>query len=157
MDDAYGPGSYLDLAGLQVDAVPMARASYLAAGSWDPIATPSFRMLDREAYVSATYAKTALALRTIGGLLGGQERVVAALGDYARRHRFGHPSERDFRAAFSTATGARSTACWRRCCTTPTRSTTPWRASTCGRCRISSGRRPRRRRRRRRRASAARW
>ena len=105
MDDAYGPGSYVDLGGLRVDAVPMARASYLAAGSWDPIATPSFRMLDRDAYVSATYAKTALALRTLGGLLGGQERVVAALGDYARRHRFGHPRERDFRAAFSAATG----------------------------------------------------
>ncbi|MFN8643313.1 MAG: M1 family metallopeptidase [Candidatus Binatia bacterium] len=105
MDDAYGPGSYVDLAGLRVDAVPVARAGYLAAGSWDPIATPSFRMLDRDAYVGATYAKTALALRTLGGLLGGQEHVVAALGDYARRHRFGHPGERDFRAAFRSATG----------------------------------------------------
>lgn len=105
MDDAYGPGSYVDLAGLRVGAVPVARASYLAAGSWDPIATPSFRMLDRDAYVSATYAKTSLALRTLGGLLGGQERVVAALGEYARRYRFGHPDERDFRAAFSAATG----------------------------------------------------
>lgn len=105
MDQAFGPGSYVDLAGLQVGAVPVARASYLADGSWDPIATPSFRMLDRDAYVSTTYAKTALALRTLGGLLGGQEPVVAALGDYARRYRFRHPSERDFRAAFSAATG----------------------------------------------------
>ncbi|HSP97844.1 MAG TPA: M1 family metallopeptidase [Candidatus Dormibacteraeota bacterium] len=105
MDEAYGPGSYLDLLGLQVDAVPLARASYLASGSWDPIATPSYRMLDREAYVGATYAKTNLALRTLGGLLGGQDRVIAALGAYARRYRFGHPTERDFRAAFSAATG----------------------------------------------------
>jgi hypothetical protein len=104
MDETYGPGSYVDLLGLQIDAVPMARASYLAGGSWDPIATPSFRMLDREAYVAATYAKTALALRTLGGLLGGQDKVIAALGDYARRYRFAHPSERDFRTAFS-ATG----------------------------------------------------
>ncbi len=105
MDEAYGPGSYVDLAGLQIDAVPMARASYLAGGSWDPIATPSFRMLDREAYVSVTYAKTALALRTLGGLLGGQDRVIGALGDYARRSRFTHPTERDFRNIFSAATG----------------------------------------------------
>lgn len=105
MDQAYGPGSYVDLLGLQVDAVPAARASYLAAGSWDPIATPSYRMLDRAAYVGATYAKTALALRTLGGLLGGQERVLAALGAYATAQRFTHPSERDFRAAFSAATG----------------------------------------------------
>jgi hypothetical protein len=104
MDQAYGPGSYVDLLDLQVDAVPLARASYLAAGSWDPIATPSYRMLDREAYAGATYAKTNLALRTLGGLLGSQEQVVAALGAYARRHRFGHPTERDFRADFSAAT-----------------------------------------------------
>jgi hypothetical protein len=107
MDETYGPGSYVDLLGLQIDAVPMARASYLAGGSWDPIATPSFRMLDREAYVAATYAKTALALRTLGGLLGGQGKVIAALGDYARRYRFAHPSERDFRTAFSAATGGK--------------------------------------------------
>ena len=105
MDEAYGPGSYIELAGLQVDAVPMQRASYLGGGSWDPIATPSFRMLDREAYVGTTYAKTALALRSLGGLLGGQEKVVAALGEYARRHRFTQPTGRDFRAAFSAATG----------------------------------------------------
>lgn len=105
MDEAYGPGSYLDLAGLRVGAVPVQRASYLASGRWDPIATPSFRMLDRDAYVATTYAKTALALRSLGGLLGGQERILAALGAYAERHRFGHPTERDFRAAFSAATG----------------------------------------------------
>lgn len=105
MDDAYGPGSYVDLGDLQVGAVPLARARYLAAGSWDPIATPSYRMLDRDAYVGATYDKTALALRTLGGLLGGQDKVLAALGTYARRSRFTHPGERDFRAAFSAATG----------------------------------------------------
>jgi hypothetical protein len=107
MDQAYGPGSYLDFAGLQIDAVPVARASYLAGGSWDAIATPSFRMLDREAYVATTYAKTALALRSLGGLLGGQPHVVAALGEYARRYRFAHPTETEFRAAFSAATGGR--------------------------------------------------
>lgn len=105
MDDAYAPGSYVDLGDLQFDAVPVARAGYLAGGSWDPIATPSFRMLDRDAYVGATYAKTNLALRTLGGLLGGQEKVVAALGAYTRQYRFAHPTERDFRAAFSAATG----------------------------------------------------
>ncbi|MBX3027281.1 M1 family metallopeptidase [bacterium] len=105
MDETYGPGSYVDIGDLRVDAVPLARASYLAAGSWDPIATPSYRMLDRQAYAGVTYAKTNLVLRTLGGLLGGQDRVLAALGAYARQYRFAHPGERDFRAAFSAATG----------------------------------------------------
>lgn len=101
LDEAYGRGSYLDLFGLQVDAVTAQRWAYLADGAWDPVTTPSFRMLDRESYASTAYAKTALALRTLGGLVGGQDRVLDALGEFARRWRFAHPRGEDLRATLA--------------------------------------------------------
>ena len=104
MDAAYGPASYVDWLGLQVDALATQRWSYLENGQWDPIATPSFRMLDRASYHATAYAKTALALGTIGGQIGA-ERLLAGLGDYARAWRFRHPSERDFRASLTASSG----------------------------------------------------
>ena len=60
-------------------------------------------MLDRDSYVDAVYAKTALALRTLDGVARrtGQGDATRC-GDYcAPLWRFAHPSERDFRTAFS--------------------------------------------------------
>ena len=107
MDEAYGPGSYLDLFGLRVGAVALQRAQYLAGGGWDAIATPSFRMLDEASYASTTYAQTALALRSAAALSGGQDAMLAALGAYFRAWRFGHPREADLRASLSAALGPR--------------------------------------------------
>lgn len=104
MDAAYGPGSYVDWLGLQVDSVAAQRWSYLQGGQWDAIATPSFRMLDRQSYASTAYAKTALALGTVAGQIGA-ERLLAGLGDYARTWRFRHPIERDFRTSLVESTG----------------------------------------------------
>lgn len=104
MDDAYGPGSYLDLFGLRVDATPVQRFGYLAGGHLDPISRPAHRTLDRQSYRSTAYAKTALMLATLDGLLGG-DRIRRALGDYFRRWRFEHPTGRDWREAIEAATG----------------------------------------------------
>ncbi|MEO8605281.1 MAG: M1 family metallopeptidase, partial [bacterium] len=104
MDAAYGPGSYLDWLGLQVDAVASQRWSYLDNGQWDPVAMPSFRMLDRASYHATAYAKTALVLATVAGEIGA-DRLLQGLGDYARSWRFRHPSERDFRASLSASSG----------------------------------------------------
>ncbi len=110
LDAAYGPGAYADLFGLQVDAVTAHRWRYLAGGSWDPVTTPSFRMLDPDSYAGTAYAKTALALRTLGGLLGGQEPVLAALGALAREWRFAHPTGADVRAALAARDRGRASA-----------------------------------------------
>jgi hypothetical protein len=104
MDDVYGPGSYLDQLGLQVGAVAMERARYLAAGQWDSINRPSFKMLDRESYASTAYAKTALALRTLDRRLGG-DRLRQALREYFLAWRFRHPRGADFRTSLSVSTG----------------------------------------------------
>jgi hypothetical protein len=97
MDDTYGAGhSYIDLFGVGVGAVPLERFRYLAAGDWDPIDKPSFKMLDRDSYRSTVYAKAALVLRTLDHLLGG-ERLREALRTYVDTWRFRHPTSHDWR------------------------------------------------------------
>jgi len=108
MDDAYGPGSYVDWLGLEVDAVAAQRWGYLAAGHWDPITTASFRMLDLDSYHATAYAKTALALGTVAGLFGADE-LRAALGAYTRDWRFRHPTGSDLRASLGERLGAAAT------------------------------------------------
>jgi hypothetical protein len=105
MDDVYGPGgSYLDFLGLRADATAEARFRYLAAPSLDPITTAAHEMLDPRSYVSTTYAKTALVLRTLARSLGG-DRLREALRDYFQTWRFRHPSGKDFRASIEASTG----------------------------------------------------
>ena len=97
MDDTYGAEhSYVDLFGFGVGALALERFRYLAAGEWDPIDTPSFKMLDRDSYQSTVYAKAALVLRTIDRTLGG-DRLRDALHAYFAAWRFRHPSSRDWR------------------------------------------------------------
>jgi len=97
MDDTYGAGhSYVDLFGIGVGWVPIERFRYLAAGEWDPIDKPSFKMLDSESYQSVVYAKAALALRTVDRLLG-DDRLRDALREYFLAWRFRHPTSRDWR------------------------------------------------------------
>jgi hypothetical protein len=160
MDDTYGAEhSYVDLFGFGVGALALERFRYLAAGEWDPIDTPSFKMLDRDSYASTVYAKAALVLRTIDRALG-DDRLRDALRAYFDTWRFRHPSSHDWR----TLVDERAERTWRRSSrsssTAPACSTTPWRASTCARCRRCA-RRPRTtpaaHPRPSRRATAARW
>jgi hypothetical protein len=64
----------------------------------DPIAQPSHHFVDPDSYFSATYGKTAAALRTLEHAVG-SDRFRAALRAYARRWAFKHPTGADF---FST-------------------------------------------------------
>jgi len=60
---------------------------------------PSFRTLG-----ALVYSRTATILETLSRVYG-RERFEAALGAYASRFRFGHPSPADFTAAMGTALG----------------------------------------------------
>lgn len=104
MDATYGPGSYCDWLGFEVDAAAVDRWSYLEHGRWDPITTTSFRMLDRDSYIATAYAKTALALATVAGLFGA-DPLLDALGEYARQWRFRQPTGADFRASLAASLG----------------------------------------------------
>jgi hypothetical protein len=69
-----------------------------AARPWgrhpDPIATRSHAFADSRSYGAVTYSKTAAALETLEGVVG-TERLISALGAYAREMAFGHPTEAD--------------------------------------------------------------
>ena len=58
----------------------------------------------RWTYYLASYAKTAVVLRTAEGLIG-PEAMARGLRSYFDRHAFGHPSGRDLVAALSDAAG----------------------------------------------------
>jgi hypothetical protein len=58
----------------------------------------------RHEYYTASYAKTALALRTLEGLIGERD-FARAMRAYFERFRFRHPTGDDFFATFSEVTG----------------------------------------------------
>jgi len=69
-----------------------------------PIRTKSYEFPDNGAYGGQTYARTALALRTLENAVG-PDRFAAALKRYAQRYAFKHPTGDDFFAALSHALG----------------------------------------------------
>ena len=60
----------------------------------NPIATAAWAFADFDAYASATYGKTMLALRTLENVVG-RERFQAAMQAYAHRWAFAHPTGDD--------------------------------------------------------------
>src|SRR5262249_57390475 len=70
MDDAYGAASYVDLFGLRFSSRTLQRLRYLANAQHDPLTRPAWQFLDRASYSAVTYAKTALVLDTLEGLVG---------------------------------------------------------------------------------------
>jgi hypothetical protein len=68
-----------------------------------PVATPSY-LIPREEYGELTYSKTSMILKTLEGMAG-RDKVVAALGLYARRNAFKHPTRADLFAALRDGLG----------------------------------------------------
>ena len=104
MDATYGLGSYLDCGRFTVDSVAAHRLEYLLGAGHDPITRPAWLFLDGESYRANTYAKTALALETLGRLHG-VERLDGALAAYFREWEFRHPRGKDFRDAIRAGLG----------------------------------------------------
>jgi len=104
MDMAYGPASYVDLFGLQVDSVASARAEYLRSSAKDPMVRAAWQFLDRRSYVAVSYAKTALVLNTLARRFG-EEKLATALKQYFEAWRFRHPRASDFIKILSRTLG----------------------------------------------------
>jgi hypothetical protein len=75
---------------------------YAHRPDYDPLETFAWRFAPQ--VYGESYHKTASALRTLEGYLG-HDRMLAALGEYARKWRFRHPHAQDFFAAIQEATG----------------------------------------------------
>jgi hypothetical protein len=84
----------LDLPGLGEGGFVGAKRAYAADGRNDPLATPSWGF-HPGSYSATVYDKTHVALETVARLLG-HDTLDRALGEYARRFRFAHPTARDF-------------------------------------------------------------
>jgi len=105
MTALYGEADLIDWAGWKMTTF---EAHELTAGKVsrmpDPIATPSYAFSSNAAYGAASYAKTALALRTLEHVVG-SKRFMRGLKRYAKSHAFGHPTGRDFFAALEAEAG----------------------------------------------------
>lgn len=70
-------------------------------------------------YGALVYSRTGTALRTLGNVYG-EDRVRRAIGTYARRHRFGHPSPDDLFAVIKEMVGEEAEVALRAALTRPT-------------------------------------
>jgi hypothetical protein len=104
LDDWFGADrSLVDLPFARVGYYEYHRIRVDADALGATIATPSYRFPPGE-YAETTYGKTAVVLKTLEQMVG-RDRFLAALGGYARRFRFRHPSGADFIAALDDGLG----------------------------------------------------
>jgi hypothetical protein len=104
MDAVYGPASYANFLGLELDSVTLQRLRYLWAAQQDPMTRYAWEFLNRSSYSAVSYAKTALVLTTLDRYLGG-DRLRQALAAYFERWRFRHPRGNDFVASVEESVG----------------------------------------------------
>lgn len=77
---------------------------YLANAKNDPMTRRGWEYVDHASYRSMSYAKTAVALKTLEGYLGWDtlQKILAA---FQQRWRFRHPTGEDFRAVLNEMSG----------------------------------------------------
>jgi hypothetical protein len=80
------------------------RVSYLGDPDTDPIETPGWLYADRKSYGVNSYRRTAVALRTLQGLIG-DEPFFRGMRHYARTWRYEHPYPADFYRSFQEGSG----------------------------------------------------
>ncbi len=105
LDAMFGPDASL------IDT-PFLRAGYDAEEQFEgdaehyvtPIATPSYRFSSFHEYAGVTYTKTTQVMKTLE-VIAGRDQVLAAVGAYARKLRFQHPTRADLFAAFKANLG----------------------------------------------------
>lgn len=75
------------------------RAGYLRDPDRDRIDTPGWLYADRQGYSTNSYRRTAVALRTLEGVVG-RERFLRGMRHYSETWRYRHPVPDDFFATF---------------------------------------------------------
>jgi len=90
--------------GARIDEVTSWRRRYLRAPLADDLARRSWEYVDTESYGLNSYARTALMLSTLEGILG-EDQMLRTMRAYFQRYRFRHPAMRDFIATVRETTG----------------------------------------------------
>lgn len=80
------------------------RVRALSALQLDPLDSPSFRHADQRSYALNSYTRTALALRTLSGLVG-RDKFLAGMRHYSETWRYRHPYPQDFFDTFCAGAG----------------------------------------------------
>ncbi|MBL4770100.1 MAG: M1 family metallopeptidase [Planctomycetes bacterium] len=75
------------------------RSGYLRSPDMDPIETKAFEYANRSSYRTNSYPRTAVALRTLQGLVG-NDAFLRGMRHYADSYRYKHPKPADFYQAF---------------------------------------------------------
>jgi len=96
MGSLYEPAaSGIDLWGATLNDAGAQRLSYLGTPDTDPLTRRAYEYMTSDAYGAVSYAKTAMVLLTLEGLIG-EETLRHALQAYFLRYRFTHPTGEDF-------------------------------------------------------------
>jgi hypothetical protein len=104
MEIGYGRDTaFVDFLGLELGAFEADRIQNHLERRYDQIATPAWGFSRRQ-YGFNAYARPALMLWTLEGMLGG-ETMARAMRTYHERFRFGHPSGADFYAVAEEISG----------------------------------------------------
>jgi hypothetical protein len=80
------------------------RSSYLSAPDVDPVNTAGFQYRDRPSYRTNSYPRTAVALRTLAGVVG-EPAFRKGMHHYAGQWRYRHPYPEDFYQSFQEGAG----------------------------------------------------
>jgi Peptidase family M1 domain len=96
--------SMLGWGGLRFGHYEARRLGYNAESDVAPIATRSYEFPDFGAYGEQTYGKTTLVMKTLENTVG-RDRFFAALGAYAQKWAFKHPTRRDLFESLNAALG----------------------------------------------------
>ena len=108
MSRYFGDSSALTLPGLAVSAESIRRAYAAQYGLDDVVVQPAPDFASFASIGALVYAKTGTTLRTLANVYG-EDRVEGAIGDFARRHRFGHPTWDDLLDSFRRHVGPDAT------------------------------------------------
>lgn len=101
---AHGPGSLVDWPGLSVSDDAARRALSASYGHDDVVARPAAGFASFRHVGALVYARTSTLLGTVGAVYG-EAALQRALGRYARRYRFRHPTPKHFLAAVRETLG----------------------------------------------------
>ncbi len=95
LDAEFGAGSAFADFGFSLSATSLGRAFAAARAEDVPVSSPAAAFPSFRTLGALVYSRTATLLETIARVYG-RDRLEAALGAYARRYRFAHPTENDF-------------------------------------------------------------
>ena len=105
MTERFGAGSLIDWPSFELSGDAFRRALAAEYGQNDVVASPAAAFANFGELGALVYSRTGTILQTIERVYG-KERLLGALGRYARRYRFQHPSPKGLVAAVSEVVGA---------------------------------------------------